>query len=117
MPDDDFYEDHEQLELEIDELIEEQALLEKWKDDIDRAHPNAGSDSGPTQKRTIAFREQSQAADKEDAKVDRMKDKLKYMKQSDRPNQDKQLYVHLVAHTHDDVGWLKSPEELFVGAR
>ena len=59
MPDDDFYEDHEQLELEIDELIEEQALLEKWKDDIDRAHPNAGSDSGPTQKRTIAFREQS----------------------------------------------------------
>lgn len=48
MPEDDFYEDHEQLELEIDELIEEQALLEKWKDDIDRAHPNAGSDSGPT---------------------------------------------------------------------
>ena len=27
------------------------------------------------------------------------------------------MYVHLVAHTHDDVGWLKSPEELFVGAR
>ena len=25
--------------------------------------------------------------------------------------------VHLIPHTHDDVGWLKTPDEYFVGAK
>jgi Glycosyl hydrolases family 38 N-terminal domain len=24
-------------------------------------------------------------------------------------------YVHLIPHTHDDVGWLKNPDEYFSG--
>ncbi len=26
-----------------------------------------------------------------------------------------QYYVHLIPHTHDDVGWLKNPDEYFSG--
>ena len=32
-----------------------------------------------------------------------------------RKNQHKHLTVHLVPHTHDDVGWLKTYEEYFLG--
>jgi alpha-mannosidase/alpha-mannosidase II/lysosomal alpha-mannosidase len=35
--------------------------------------------------------------------------------QKDRKNQDKMLYVHMIPHTHDDVGWLKTVDDLFVG--
>ena len=31
-------------------------------------------------------------------------------------NQSETLYVHLIAHTHDDVGWLKTVDEYFTGA-
>lgn len=33
-----------------------------------------------------------------------------------RENQDEQLYVHLVAHTHDDVGWLKTVDQYYSGS-
>jgi len=33
----------------------------------------------------------------------------------DREGQDKRLYVHLAAHTHDDVGWVKTVEQYYSG--
>lgn len=33
-----------------------------------------------------------------------------------RKNQHEQLYVHLVAHTHDDVGWLKTVDQYYSGS-
>lgn len=35
---------------------------------------------------------------------------------SNRENQDEQLYVHLIAHTHDDVGWLKTVDQYYSGS-
>ena len=36
---------------------------------------------------------------------------------SDRAlNDDEKLQVHLVPHTHDDVGWLKTVDEYYYGA-
>lgn len=32
-----------------------------------------------------------------------------------REHQDQKLYVHLIAHTHDDVGWLKTVDEYYSG--
>ena len=32
-----------------------------------------------------------------------------------RDNQDETLFVHFIAHTHDDVGWLKTVDEYYVG--
>ena len=26
------------------------------------------------------------------------------------------LFVHLIPHSHDDVGWLKTPDEYFTGS-
>jgi len=26
------------------------------------------------------------------------------------------LYVHLIPHSHDDVGWLKTPDQYFTGS-
>ena len=34
-----------------------------------------------------------------------------------REHQDVKLTVHLVTHTHDDVGWGKTVEEYFTGAK
>jgi hypothetical protein len=35
--------------------------------------------------------------------------------QKKRNNQHKHLTVHLVPHTRDDVGWIKTYEEYFLG--
>lgn len=32
-----------------------------------------------------------------------------------RVNQDKNLTVHMIPHTHDDVGWLKTYNDYFTG--
>ena len=32
-------------------------------------------------------------------------------------NADKQLYIHLIAHSHDDVGWLKTVDGYFSGTK
>lgn len=37
---------------------------------------------------------------------------LKLSKES--PNEDR-LFVHLIAHTHDDIGWLKTVDEYYSG--
>lgn len=30
---------------------------------------------------------------------------------------DNQLYIHLIAHSHDDVGWLKTVDGYFSGTK
>jgi len=32
-----------------------------------------------------------------------------------RPNQEELLTVHLIPHTHDDVGWVKTVDEYYSG--
>lgn len=33
-----------------------------------------------------------------------------------RTNQDKKLTVHMIAHTHNDMGWLKTYNDYFSGS-
>lgn len=33
------------------------------------------------------------------------------------PQNDDFIYVHLIPHTHDDVGWLKTPDQYYYGDR
>ena len=43
-------------------------------------------------------------------------DELKeYIKLYQQKHAERQITVHMIAHTHDDVGWLKTVEEYFTG--
>lgn len=38
------------------------------------------------------------------------------LKQEKRPDEEKKpLTIHLIAHSHDDVGWLKTVDQYFSG--
>lgn len=41
----------------------------------------------------------------------------KRAKNGPRVNDDERLYIHLVPHSHDDVGWLKTVEQYYSGTK
>lgn len=44
------------------------------------------------------------------------KDKEEFLKNIKAPTADSPLTVHIVPHTHDDVGWLKTVDEYYSGS-
>ena len=48
-------------------------------------------------------------------------EKAHHMRPKDKPrvkrsDDSEPLYIHLIAHTHDDVGWLKTVDEYYAGS-
>ena len=53
--------------------------------------------------------------------IDRLREReetaKRYSEENGGAKSDDHLYVHLITHTHDDVGWLKTVDEYFTGSK